>query len=94
MLFCCRMTLLEMLDSLKIHFPHYLSQYFKGELCLLHSVLLSDCLSVFLTRWRTGFLISPLGVIISIERLKLELNEFQSCLFGVLWRPVGMLIVT
>lgn len=85
----------------KIHFSHCLSQPFKGQphlvWCTAPSVSLPDCLSACLTRWRTGFLISPLGVIIGIERLELESNEFQacqSCTFFFWWRPVGMLIVT
>lgn len=67
----------------KIHFSHCLSQPFKGQphlvWCTAPSVSLPDCLSACLTRWRTGFLISPLGVIIGIERLELESNEFQAC---------------
>lgn len=44
------------------------------------SIAPSIWLTVVLIRQRSGFLISPLGIIISIERLKLDLNEFQACL--------------
>lgn len=41
------MELLEVFDSVKIHFSHYLSQYFKGELNLPDSTKCrAFCLSV------------------------------------------------
>lgn len=83
MLFCCRMKLLEMLDPLKIQFPHQLSQYFKGEL--------HPALSVFLMRWTTPH--QYFRNIYRYSKAKTGIESLPVLFIWCLWRPVGMLTV-